>query len=110
MNKKIEKRKEERRGCLVPVESKKGTLFESSQTVDISKNGMGFIFSRLVALRKKIPIEISLTPDSEPVLVMGKVRWVRRLPGSKHYRVGMNFTDVLSGSKAQLKNVLSEIK
>lgn len=108
MNKKMEKRKEDRHQCLVPVESKKGTLFESSQTVDISKNGMGFISSHLVALSKKIPVEIALTPEGDPVLVMGKVKWVRHMSGSKHYRVGMTFTNVLSGSKFHLENILSK--
>ncbi len=104
----MEKRKEERHQCLVPVESKKGTLFESSQTIDISKNGMGFISSHHVALQKKIPIEIALTPDSDPVIAMGEVKWVRHVSGSKHYRVGITFTNVLNGSKSRLKNLFSQ--
>ena len=103
MKNKSEKRKNERRRCLVPVESKKGSSFEQTQTVDISKNGMGFISSHLISFQQKIPVEISFSPQSDPVLVVGKVQWVRPLSGTKRYRGGMAFLDVLNGSQSRLK-------
>ena len=108
MKKKSEKRKDERYKCLVPVESKKGTGFDSSQTVDISKNGIGFISPKSVSPNEKIAVEIVLSPETEPVLVMGLVKWVQRLSDSDQYRIGMTFADVLRGSKSRLNKYLAK--
>ncbi|HLD70214.1 MAG TPA: PilZ domain-containing protein [Candidatus Omnitrophota bacterium] len=96
------KRKNERRQCFVPVEGKKGSSFEDTQTVDISKGGIGFVSSHSLSFKQKIPIELAFSPDSDPVLVMGEVKWIHPLSGSKKYRVGMTFTRILSGSKSRL--------
>jgi len=102
MKNKFWKRKSERRKCFVPVESKKGSSFEDTQTVDISKSGIGFVSSHSLSFKQKIPIELAFSPDSDPVLVMGEVKWIHPLSGSKKYRVGMTFTKILSGSKSRL--------
>ncbi len=102
MKNKFWKRKSERRKCFVPVESKKGSSFEDTQTVDISKSGIGFVSSHSLSFKQKIPIELAFSPDSNPVLVMGEVKWMHPLSGSKKYRVGMTFTRILSGSKSRL--------
>ena len=102
MENKSEKRKNDRHRCLVPVESKKGSSFENTLTVDISKSGIGFVSSQALSFKQKIPIELALSPDSNPVLVIGEVQWIRPLSGKKRYRVGMTFTNILNGSKSRL--------
>ena len=97
---KMNKRKNERFTCYVPVEGKTGTAFESSQTVDISKGGIGFISHKEIPLNKKIAIEIALAPEGESVLVIGQVAWIRQL--SNLYRIGMRFANVISGSQSRL--------
>ena len=96
------KRKSERFNCYVPIEGKKGTVFASSQTVDISKDGIGFISNKVVPLNKKITIEIALAPEGESVLVIGKVTWIRQLSNINSYRIGVKFANVLSGSRSRL--------
>ena len=96
------KRKNERHQCVVPVESKKGSVFENTKTVDISKRGIGFVSSHLLAFKQKIPIELALSPEGDPVIVVGEVQWIRPLSGKKKYRVGMNFANILNGSKSRL--------
>ena len=108
MENKSEKRKSTRYQCSVPVESKEGTSFSQTQTVDISKTGIGFISSQVISVAEKIPIEIAFTPNGEAVLVMGEVKWIRPLSGSKKYRVGMTFTDVLQGTKSRLQQYFSQ--
>ena len=103
MKNRSDKRKDDRRQCVVPVESKKGSVFENTQTVDISKSGMGFVSSHALAFKQKIPIELALSPKGDPVLVVGEVQWIRPLPGKKKYRTGMIFTDILNGSKLRLE-------
>ena len=108
MTKLSNKRKNQRFGCVVPVESKSGTIFENSQTVDISSSGIGLIFQKEIALSKKIAIEIALAPQGESILVIGQVQWRRPLEFSSGFRVGMKFSDVLSGSRSRLDKYFRE--
>ena len=96
------KRSESRRNCFVPVESKTDSSFDHSQTVDISRHGIGFISPHPHSINEKIAIEIQLKPHTDPVLVVGVVKWVRKLSDSDQYRVGLNYDEVLSGSPRRL--------
>lgn len=100
MNNMTNLRKSERYHCYVPIEGKAGSIFESSQTVDISKGGIGFFSNKEIPLNKKIAIEIALAPEGESVIVIGQVQWVRQL--SNIYRIGMRFANVISGSRSRL--------
>ncbi|MBI4310093.1 MAG: PilZ domain-containing protein, partial [Candidatus Omnitrophica bacterium] len=98
------KRSEARQGCYVPVESKEGSAFDDTQTVDISSHGIGFVSSHSHEINEKVAIEIQLKPNTEPVLVLGVVKWVRKLSDSDQYRIGLNFEEVLSGPPSRLKS------
>ena len=97
-----EKRKNKRYQCHVPVDSMQGSSFDASQTIDISRDGIGFISPHTIPLNEKIAVEIALTPDSDPVLVLGIVKWVRKITDAEQYRIGMSFLEVLSGSPRRL--------
>lgn len=101
-----DKRKYKRYICLVPVEGKEGSSFDATQTVDISRDGIGFISPQSIPLNEKIVVEIALTASSDPILVMGEVKWVRKLSDTDNYRVGMTFLEVLSGSRSRLTKYL----
>ncbi len=103
------KRAETRHGCIVPVEGKEGSVFDQTRTVDISKHGIGFISSHAHEVNEKVAIEIQLQPDTAPVLVLGVVKWVRKIEESKQYRIGMNFLEVLAGSATRLNKYLRAI-
>ncbi len=96
------KRKSQRQTCLVPVDGKQGSPFDKTQTIDISKGGIGFISPTKISLNKEIAMEIELSPEGETVIVVGKVRWVHPIADSDKYRIGLSFEDVLSGSKSRL--------
>ena len=96
------KRKDNRASCLVPVVGQKNGIFGQTRTVDISKRGLGFISRCRVPINKKIAIELDLSNDGEPVLVIGQVKWVRPLSKTDHYRIGVYFEDVLKESKPRL--------
>lgn len=89
-----EKRRADRFGCYVPVECKKGVAFDQSQTIDISKGGIGFITEERIPVNTKMAVEIALSPEEDPLLTWGQVKWVRPVPHSSHYRVGMKFEDI----------------
>jgi Tfp pilus assembly protein PilZ len=104
-----EHRKNKRHLCLVPVEGKSGSVFDNTQTVDLSKGGMGFVSPRKIPVNKEIPIELDMTIDGEPVFVIGKVCWVTRMADSKNYRIGVFFKDVMQGSKSRLNQYFKEL-
>ena len=101
-----EQRKAKRYNCAVPVDGKQGSPFDHTRTVDISRNGIGFISDTALPLHQKIAVEIALSPDGEPVVVMGVVKWVRKLTDCDQYRIGMTFAQVLSGSQTRLNQYL----
>ena len=106
MGKDPNQRKTIRQKCHVPVDAKAGTVFDRSKTLDISQGGIGFLGRGAIPLRKKIAIEIQLTPDSDPILAWGQVCWSRRQINSQLYRFGLKFSKFLSGSLRHLKQIL----
>ena len=91
-----------RNNCFVPVESKSDSSFGQTQTVDISCHGIGFISPHPHNINEKIAIEIQLKHNTDPVLVIGIVKWVHRLFDSEQYRIGMNYDEIISGSQRRL--------
>ena len=96
------KRKSQRIHCAVPVDGKKDSVFAKTQTVDFSKGGIGLISSRKIPINKKIAVELDLEPQEDPVLAIGRVKWVRSIADSDNYRIGLIFSEVRRGSKTQL--------
>jgi len=82
-------RKNKRKKCLVPVEGKKGTVYENIQTTDICRDGIGFISDRKIFIDEKIAVEMEYMRNGISFLKVGKVRWVEKVPGSDCYRFGM---------------------
>ena len=87
------KRKSTRHDCAVPVEGKLGSAFAESQTIDISRGGAGLILRNPVAVNTRMAIELDLSPQEEPVLAIGEVRWVSRIASSNLYRIGISFAE-----------------
>ena len=100
-------RSETRYNCLVPVEGKEGSEFDQTKTLDISRHGIGLISSQSVGINQKIALEIVLKPNTEPVMVIGVVKWVRKIGVSDQYRVGMVFSEIISGSSTRLDKYLT---
>src|SRR5580692_4939340 len=100
-------RTEDRYDCLVPVEGKEGSEFDRTKTLDISRHGIGLISSHSVGINQKIALEIVLKPGTEPVMVIGVVKWVRKIGVTGQYRVGMVFSEIISGSPTRLDKYLT---
>jgi len=98
----VNQRSESRYNCFVPVEGKQGCEYERTKTLDISRHGIGLLSSQPIGLNQKIALEIVLKPNTEPVMVIGVVKWVRKLGDTDQYRVGMVFSEIISGSPTRL--------
>lgn len=105
-----EKRTAQRLSCRVPVLCKKGTMFDNSQTVDIGERGIGFFSSHFIPVDTNMILEISLSPKVDPLLAVGKVKWVQKVGYMDRYRVGMEFSDITENAKVRLSEyVKSEL-
>ena len=94
-----------RKFCGVPVDGQAGSAFEGLHTVDICQGGVGFISNKAIPLNEKIVVQLDLSPDDQPVLVLGEVKWVTKVRNADCYRIGMSFCEeVGSGSRSRLKN------
>jgi c-di-GMP-binding flagellar brake protein YcgR len=86
----------------VPIEGKEGCEYDRTKTLDISRHGIGLLSAQPVGVNQKIALEIVLKPNTEPVMVIGVVKWVRKIGVSDQYRVGLVFSDIISGSPGRL--------
>lgn len=100
-------RSEARYNCFVPVEGKEGSEFCRTKTLDISRHGIGVLSAQPIEINQKIALEIVLKPNTEPVMVIGVVKWVQQIGKTDQYRVGLVFSDVISGSPTRLDKYLS---
>lgn len=101
-----EKRNSPRFNCRVPVLCRKGTMFDNSQTIDISRGGVGIISPKFVPLGTNLVMEIALAPKAEPVLAVGSVKWVQKISSQDNYRLGLGFTDISRDSHNRLSEYL----
>jgi c-di-GMP-binding flagellar brake protein YcgR len=101
------KRKSARFDCGVPVDGKEGVAFSSTKTIDISRDGIGFLSNHAIALNERVAIELVLKPDTEPVLVIGEVKWVRKISETDQYRIGLTFADIIDGSRDDIDATLN---
>lgn len=104
----VNKRKNERVACLVPVEGKKGSAFDEAATLDFSRGGLGFISSKEIPLDKKVTIALDLGMEKDSVFVVGKVKWIRPVSDSDYFRGGVSFDNFLKGSKRELGRYLDD--
>ena len=103
----VNQRSEARFNCVVPVEGKQGSDFDKTKTLDISRHGIGLLSSQPVGINQKIALEIVLKENTQPVMVIGVVKWVRKIGVSDQYRFGMIFSEMISGSSSRLDKYLS---
>ena len=105
MRKSPEKRRANRKICRVPVEAKAGGAFSQTQTVDISKGGIGFVSHDSIPVAEHIVVELDFGPTCKSVILMAHVKWIR--PGGKTdiYHFGLEFEKILSGSRIALSRI-----
>jgi c-di-GMP-binding flagellar brake protein YcgR len=104
----INKRRSKRFDCYVPVGGKEGAAFSSTKTIDISRDGIGFLSNHAIPVNERVAIELVLKPDTDPVLVIGEVKWVRKVLDTDQYRVGLTFADIIDGSQDDLDKLLNK--
>lgn len=106
MTKQANQRKQKRHFCAVPVDAQENSAFADTLTTDISQGGLGMVSSKKVKPHQKIAVQLELTPEGDPVLAVGRVKWVRVETENGSYRFGLHLEKLINGTKAQLKKYL----
>lgn len=104
---KANKRRNIRKTCLVPIDAKRGGAFDKTQTVNISRGGVGFVSRGSVPVAEEIAVEIEVSPEEAPVLVMGQVKWIQADKENDLYRFGIEFGKILAGDRSRLRKLLN---
>ena len=80
-----------------PIETYSGTL-----TKNISEGGIRFISAEFLSIFTRLLLEVSIPSFSRPIKAISKVAWIRKVPRSNHYDVGVQFMDITEEDKRQL--------
>lgn len=79
---------------LVEDEAQKYRKISRCLTRNISLNGAMISAGTFLPVDSKVTLELLLTGHLEAITLVGKVRWVRVLPGEDVFEAGLEFVDV----------------
>ena len=102
------KRCDKRWDCVVPVESGRNTAFDGAQSIDFSRQGMGFVTHTPVDVNREIAVALDLDESNSPVLVKGRVLWVQSIAGTDQFRVGLVFEKTLDDGESRLNEYFED--
>ena len=81
---------------------------QDSLMKDIGAGGVRLLSRDFLPVDAKVKIEFFLTPASEPLLAVGKVVWVQKVPYSYQHEVGIQFVDISEGSRKRLRHFVEQ--
>ncbi len=83
-----------------------GAVVKMAHTVNISVSGLSFEAERQFALNDIVEITLLSPGQSGPLLLRGRVIWVKEIKFEKCYRMGLVFQDLGESGLASVKSVL----
>jgi len=84
--------------------------FTNSVTCDISEGGISFIVDGPVPIGTHLHFEVKLKNRPQPIYGIAKITWATKEPYSSRYRIGLEFTEIGSISKADIATFIQENK
>ncbi len=84
--------------------------FSNSVTCDISEGGISFITDGAVPLGTHLYFEAKLRNRPQAIYGIAKIVWSTKVPYSEKHRIGLEFTEVGSISKADITAFIQENK
>ncbi len=107
-----EKRQFRRIKVSSPVEYKffNSEKFQQSVTCDISEGGISFIVDGPVPVGTHLYFQAQLKNKPQPIYGIARVAWTTKEPYSSRHRLGLEFTEVGSISKADICTFIQENK
>jgi c-di-GMP-binding flagellar brake protein YcgR len=84
-----------------PIEAYAGSL-----TKDISEGGIRFVSNEFLSIFTRLLLEISIPSFSRPIKAISKVAWIRKVPRSSQYNVGLKFMDMTEEDSKHLASFI----
>jgi c-di-GMP-binding flagellar brake protein YcgR len=84
--------------------------FQQSVTCDISEGGVSFIVDGPVPIGTHLYFQVKLKNKPQPIYGIAKIVWTTKEPYSEKHRLGLEFTEVGTISKADICNLIQENK
>ncbi|NQT90327.1 MAG: PilZ domain-containing protein [Candidatus Omnitrophica bacterium] len=107
-----ERRRFPRVGARVPLQFKdiQRTIetYSGTLTKDISTGGVRFTSNEFLSIFTRLLVEASVPSFSRPIKAISKVAWIRKIPRSSQYDVGVQFMDMTEEDKKQLGSFISK--
>ncbi len=86
-----------------PIETYAGSL-----TKDISESGVRFVSNDFLSIFTRLLLEVSVPSFSRPIKAISKVAWIRKVPRSNQYSVGLQFMDMTEEDSKHLSSFISK--
>ncbi len=86
-----------------PIETYAGSL-----TKDVSTSGISFVSSEFLSIFTRLLLEVSIPSFSRPVKAISKVAWIRKIPRSSQYNVGLQFMDMTEEDNKHLASFITK--
>lgn len=84
--------------------------FQQTVTCDISEGGVSFTVDGPVPVGTHLHFQVNLRNRPQPIYGIAKIVWSSKEPYSSKYRIGLEFTEVGSISKADICSIIQENK
>jgi len=112
MENSLEKRKDPRINIAIPLRYKemygKSYLAKGALTKDISNGGVRFNCDKFISLAQRLILEIALPSASQPVRVISKVVWIKKLNTGNAYEIGNHFIAATSKDETTISSYLEK--
>ncbi len=101
------KKRSERLSFFEPIQFrvKNGFLLHGCVAKDISDKGLRVRLEKFLALGTDLELKIQLQQRSEPILAMGKIKWIKQLPDQECFEAGIDLI-IDKGSLKILEHLL----
>ena len=95
-----------------PIEYKflNAEKYANTVTCDISEGGISFIIDGPIPVGTHLYFQAKLRNKPQPIYGIAKIAWTAKEPYSPKYRIGLEFTEVGSISRADIATFIQENK
>ena len=79
---------------------------DGSLSKDLSRGGICLTVSQFVPVKGIVVLYLQRYHESKVIVVKGTVSWVKMLPDSERYQIGVQFEDLDESVKREVNNII----
>ena len=85
-----------------------GAEFRGTISKNIGEGGIRFRSDRFISLACRLVIELNLPELADPIRVVSKIAWIRKLPVGDDYEVGNQFLEIKRKDRDIIRNFVEK--